>query len=89
MDQHAFDDLLGGFSASKKDDGPKTIKDMRKDQLSKDVDPDTLKVSGLNRLFISYSKPCCSNLTSFNNFYLNSWLWSVTLSLGNRCHQPL
>ena len=43
--QNAFDDLLGGFSAAKRDDGPKTIKDMRKDQLAKDVDPDTLKVS--------------------------------------------
>lgn len=40
-----FDDLLGDFSAAKKDDGPKTIKEMRKDQLAQDMDPDKLKVS--------------------------------------------
>ena len=60
VDQHAFDDLLGGFSASKKDDGPKTIKDMRKDQLSKDVDPDTLKVCDLRRSCRSLLTTCIS-----------------------------
>ena len=40
-----FGDLLGGFSAAKKEDGPKTIKDLRKDQLAEEMDPDKLKVT--------------------------------------------
>ena len=41
-----FGDLLGnhGFGNSKKDTGPKTMNAMRKEEMSKDMDPDKLKV---------------------------------------------
>jgi hypothetical protein len=44
----AFGDLLGsqGFDfAAKKEAGPTTINQMRKEQAAKDFDPETLKVS--------------------------------------------
>lgn len=44
--KNAFEDLLGGFSGgTKKDAGPKTLKAMKHDELSKEMDPDKLKVS--------------------------------------------
>lgn len=41
-----FGDLLGnhGFSSSKRDNGPRTINAMRKEEMAKDMDPDKLKV---------------------------------------------
>ena len=45
-----FDDLLGGheFSSSKKNEGPKTIGDMKKKQMAEVMDPDKLKVNDKN-----------------------------------------
>lgn len=43
-----FGDLLGsqGYQfSSKKEAGPRTINEMRKEELAKDMDPDKLKVS--------------------------------------------
>jgi hypothetical protein len=44
--ENAFDDLMGGFTASssKKQEANRTIKEMRKEELSKTMDPITLKV---------------------------------------------
>lgn len=47
LGEGTFDDLLGGFTTSKTKDGPKTIKEMRTDQLAQDIDPDELKVSSV------------------------------------------
>lgn len=42
-----FDDLLGsqGYQFPKRETGPRTINEMRKEELAKDMDPDKLKVS--------------------------------------------
>lgn len=43
-----FGDLLGsqGYAfSSKKDAGPRTINEMRKEEMAKDMDPDKLKVN--------------------------------------------
>jgi hypothetical protein len=41
-----FDDLLGsqGYQFPKRETGPRTINEMRKEELAKDMDPDKLKV---------------------------------------------
>ena len=44
VSENAFDHLLGGFTATKRDDGPKTMKDLRRDELVKSSDPDKLRV---------------------------------------------
>jgi hypothetical protein len=42
-----FDDLLGsqGYQFPKRETGPRTINEMRKEELARDMDPDKLKVS--------------------------------------------
>lgn len=42
-----FDDLLSGqgFSGSKEKKGPRTIAEMRKEEMAKEMDPEKLKVS--------------------------------------------
>ena len=47
ISQNEFGDLLGGFSAAQKEDGPKKIKDIRKAQMVEEMDPDKLKVADL------------------------------------------
>ena len=42
--QSMFDDLLGGATFGGKLDGPKTMKDMRKETRAKETDPNKLKV---------------------------------------------
>ena len=52
-----FGDLLGsqGYQfATKKDNFPKTINDMRKVELSKDMDPDKLKIMEWVRMSLKY-----------------------------------
>ena len=44
VEADAFGDLLGGFQPTKKEDGPTTLSAMRKDELSKTMDPNKLKV---------------------------------------------
>lgn len=47
-DEDIFGDLLGSqgysFTSSKASTGPRTINDMRKEEMAKDMDPDKLKV---------------------------------------------
>ncbi len=43
--EDTFEDLLGGHTFTKKDDGPKTIKEMRKQEDAETMDPVKLKVS--------------------------------------------
>jgi hypothetical protein len=42
-----FDDLLGsqGYQFPKRETGPRTINEMRKEELARDMDPDKLRVS--------------------------------------------
>lgn len=63
--QDIFGDLLGSqgysFTSSKSSSGPRTINEMRKEEMVKEMDPDKLKV----RIYIHYS---CLNLV--NNLFL-------------------
>ncbi|CAH1774732.1 unnamed protein product [Owenia fusiformis] len=42
--EHAFEDLLGGNKLGSKKEGPKSLKDMKKEDLIKEMDPEKLKV---------------------------------------------
>jgi cyclin G-associated kinase len=50
-----FGDLLGsqGYQFPKRETGPRTINEMRKEELAKDMDPDKLKVgSSMNMTMV-------------------------------------
>ena len=50
VSEDTFEDLLGGHTFSKKQDGPRTIKEMKRGEEERITDPDVLKV---NRIFPS------------------------------------
>ena len=45
VSEDTFEDLLGGHQFTKKDEGPKTIKELRKQDEAECTDPIKLKVS--------------------------------------------
>lgn len=63
-----FEDLLSGqgFNAHKDKKGPKTIAEMRKEEMAKEMDPEKLKVSNtlvyaltvIQRVFPSHHSGC-------------------------------
>ena len=59
-----FEDLLSGqgFNAHKDKKGPKTIAEMRKEEMAKEMDPEKLKVS--NVLVYALSDSICLSLSS-------------------------
>lgn len=59
-----FEDLLSGqgFNAHKDKKGPKTIAEMRKEEMAKEMDPEKLKVSNVPIYVVSHS--ICLSLSS-------------------------
>lgn len=60
-----FEDLLSGqgFNAHKDKKGPKTIAEMRKEEMAKEMDPEKLKVSNVPIYVVSHS--ICLSLSSY------------------------
>lgn len=60
-----FEDLLSGqgFNAHKDKKGPRTIAEMRKEEMAKEMDPEKLKVSPWSSVTILYDKVVCVELS--------------------------
>lgn len=53
MSADTFNDLLGEQFASRKDNEPRTLGDMKKKQLAEEMDPDKLRVTTLTMFAFS------------------------------------
>ena len=64
MEANAFEDLLGGHTFTKSDDGPKSLSSMKKKQIQEEMDPDKIKVDNCCQtqtqmcIGITYKKSC-------------------------------
>lgn len=60
-----FEDLLSGqgFNAHKDKKGPRTIAEMRKEEMAKEMDPERLKVRPWPSAIILYDKVTCAELS--------------------------
>ena len=70
-----FEDLLSsqGFNAHKDKKGPRTIAEMRKEEMAKEMDPEKLKVSELLSYPIGQrcvTKSCLSNRLCIGRLYV-------------------
>lgn len=73
-----FEDLLSsqGFNAHKDKKGPRTIAEMRKEEMAKEMDPEKLKVSELLGYPIGQrcvTTSCLSNRLCIGRLYVGHW----------------